>query len=160
MLVENIPNQRPFQKQVISAGSGTGTGDRAAVQRRKMMKTQWINHKGKRILLADYSGFGFNVAGAQAEMETAIDLASREQPNSVLTLTDIQNTKVSPEMYNQMKITANKIAPFAFKRAVVGVSGAQRFMLDLVNKLPGQTGSKQLRAFDDVETAKNWLVSG
>jgi len=123
------------------------------------MKTQWINHKGKKILLADYSGFGFNVAGAQAEMETAIDLALREPPNSVLTLTDIQNTKVSPDMYNQMKLTANRIAPQAVRRAVVGVSGAQRFMLDLVNKLPGQSGSKQLRAFDNLETAKDWLVS-
>ena len=123
------------------------------------MKTQWISHKGKKILLADYSGFGFNVAGAQAEMETAIDLALREPPNSVLTLTDIQNTKVSPDMYNQMKLTANRIAPQAVRRAVVGVSGAQRFMLDLVNKLPGQSGSKQLRAFDNLETAKDWLVS-
>jgi hypothetical protein len=120
------------------------------------MKTQWITHKGKRILLADYSNFAMDIEGAKAEMLAAVNLAKREPPNSVLTLTDVRGTKGSPDMVNLMKDTATKIAPYARKRAVVGVGGIQRTFLDLINKV---SGAKTLVAFDDLEKAKDWLVT-
>lgn len=120
------------------------------------MKTQWISHKGKRILLADYSNFGMNIEGAKAEMQAAISLAKHEPPNSVLTLTDVRGTKGSPEMLNLMKDTATKIAPHARKRAVVGVSGIQRTFVDFINKI---SGTKTFTLFDDLEKAKDWLVT-
>ncbi len=123
------------------------------------MKTQWIHHKGQKILLADYSNFGFDAAGTRSEMEVAIKLASAEALDSILTLTNVENTKLSPEMYEKMKDTAAKIGPYTRRRAVVGIVGTQRKVLDLINKLPGQSG-KQLKLFDDLEAAKNWLVEG
>jgi hypothetical protein len=120
------------------------------------MKTQWITHKGKRILLADYSNFAMDTAGAKAEMETAISLVRREPSNSVLTLTDVRGTKGSPEMVSLMQSTAGKIAQYARKRAVVGVTGVQRTFVDLINKV---SGNKTFVLFDDLEKAKDWLVS-
>ena len=121
------------------------------------MKTQWITYKGKRILLADYSNFGLDTEGVKAEMQTAISLVSREPLDSVLTLTDVRGTKGSPEMFNAMKETAAKIAPWARRRAVVSVVGVQRTFLELVNKL---SGKKSFTMFDDPEKAKEWLIAG
>jgi hypothetical protein len=124
------------------------------------MKTRWITHKDKKILLVDLSNLGFDVKNAQTEMETAIALASQEPLDSVLTLTDVRGTKLSPDLFDHMQFTANQIAPYAVRRAILGVSEPDHLLLDLFNKLPLQSGSKQFISFDDPETAKEWLVSG
>jgi hypothetical protein len=120
------------------------------------LKTQWIIYKGKKILLADYSEFGFNHAEAQQEMEEAIRLAQQEPLNSVLTLTLVRGTKVSPAMFSAMQRTANQIKPYARRRAVVGAVGTQLIMLEALNRL---MGPKAVRAFDTAEQAKEWLIS-
>jgi len=119
------------------------------------MKTRWITHNNKKILYVDCSNLAFDVAIVKAELDTAISLATIEPFNSVLTLTNMCDTKVSPEIFNLLKDTAAKVAPHAHKRAIVGVTGLQRSMLDLINKLAGK---KTFSAFDDVEAAKNWLI--
>jgi hypothetical protein len=119
------------------------------------MKTRWITHKNQRILLADYSNFALDTVAAKVEMQAAVDLAGREPPNSVLTLTDVRGTKGSPEMFNLLRETATKIAPYARKRALVGVTGVQRTFVDLINKL---SGNKTFVLFDNLETAKDWLT--
>jgi hypothetical protein len=120
------------------------------------MKTQWIMHNNKKILYIDCSNLSFEAASIQAELNTAISLATREPLNSVLTLTNMSDTKISPEIFNLMKDTASQVAPNAKKRAIVGVTGLQRSMLDLINKLAGK---KTFSSFDDVEAAKNWLTT-
>ena len=120
------------------------------------MKTKWITHKGKKILLADYSNFGMDTASAKAEMAAAVGLAAQEPPSSVLTLTDVRGTKGSPEMVGLMQDTAKKIAPHARKRAVVGVTGVQRTFVDMINKF---SGNKTFVLFDDLEKAKDWLAA-
>jgi len=120
------------------------------------MKSHWITHKGKQILLADYSNFGMNAPALQQEMEDAIALAQAEPLNSVLTLTDVRGTRGSPVTFNLMKNTAARIAPHARKRAVVGVTGIQRTFMDMINKL---SDNKTFTLFDDLEIAKDWLVS-
>jgi hypothetical protein len=112
-------------------------------------------HNNKKILYIDCSNLTFDVSVIKAEMEAAINLATREPHNTVLTLTNMCDTKVSPEIFNLLKDTAAKVAPHAHKRAIVGVTGLQRSMLDLINKLAGK---KTFSAFDDVEAAKNWLT--
>jgi hypothetical protein len=121
------------------------------------MKTQWIMHKGKKILYIDCSNLSFNVATTKAELGGAISLAANEPLDSVLTLTNMTDTKVSPEMYNLLRDTASQIAPRVHKRAIVGVTGIQRSMLDLINKI---AGNKTFTIFDDLEAAKNWLITG
>jgi hypothetical protein len=120
------------------------------------MKTQWIMHKGKKILYIDCSNLSFEAATIKAELGTAVSLAANEPLDSILTLTNMCDTKVSPEMYNLLKDTASQISPRVHKRAIVGVSGIQKSMLDLVNKLAGK---KTFSSFADVEAAKNWLIA-
>ncbi len=130
------------------------TGHLLGKDKNSSMKTQWIVYKNMRILLADYSNCGMNSDQVKSEMQFAINLASKEPRNSVLTLTDVRGTKGSPEIINLMKDTAAKIAPFASKRAVVGMAGIQRTFMEMINKI---FTDKPFSMFDDIEKAKEWL---
>jgi len=120
------------------------------------MKSHWITHRGRRILYADYTRSGEDTQNVAEEMACVINLACSEPLNSVRTLTDVTGTRGSPQMLNLMKDTAAKIAPYALKRAVVGMSGVQLSFLKLIN---GLAGNKTFTLFDDIEQAKDWLVN-
>lgn len=47
------------------------------------MKSRWIEHRGKRVLLADYSDFGVNAAALQQEIDVLLDLLRQEPLHSV-----------------------------------------------------------------------------
>ena len=120
------------------------------------MKTQWITYQGKNILLVDCSNFIFQSDQIKAELDTAFLLASKEPPNSVLGLSDVRCSKMSPESFKIAKEGAAKIAPFARKRAMVGVTAVQKAFLKSLNALFPQKG---IQSFDDIEKAKQWLIA-
>jgi hypothetical protein len=119
------------------------------------VKSKFITHQDKRILLADYSGLGVDIKGLKAEMGAAIALAHQEPLNSLLTLTDVRGTIGTPTMLAQMKDTARKIAPHMRKHAVVGSGGVQAAFLNLGKA----AGNKAFVMFDDMDKAKEWLVA-
>jgi hypothetical protein len=53
-----------------------------------------------------------------------------------------------------LQLSAERSSPYVKKAAVVGITGSTRLVLDLVNRF----SKKPILAFDDLETAKNWLV--
>jgi hypothetical protein len=119
------------------------------------MKSKLITHQDKRILLADFSGFGVDIKGVKAEMEAAIALAHQEPLNTLLTLTDVRGTAGAPTLLAQMKDTARKIAPHMRKHAVVGSGGMQSAFLNLGKA----AGNKAFVMFDDMDKAVEWLVA-
>ena len=121
-----------------------------------IMKTQWITYKGKRILLVDCSNFIFQTDQIKAELDMAVLLASKEPPNSILILSDVRGSKMSPEIFKITKEATSKIAYYARKRAMVGVTTVQKIFLESLNAL---FPKKQITTFDDIEKAKEWLVS-
>ncbi|MBI4928795.1 MAG: hypothetical protein HY835_13585 [Anaerolineae bacterium] len=120
------------------------------------MKTQWITNKGKKILLLDFSNCGHDINSVKPEMAHALQLIKSEPPNSVLTLTDVRGTRGSPEMFTLMRETSSKITPFAKKRAVVGITGAQQTFLNIINQF---SSGKKIVQFDDIQEARDWLVN-
>jgi hypothetical protein len=119
------------------------------------MKTKWINYKDKRILLVDCSNYIFQADEIKAELDMAFLLVGKELPNSVLILSDVRGSKMSPESFKYAKEGASKLAPYAKKRAMVGVTTVQRVFLKSLNAL---FPKKQIHTFDDIELAKAWLV--
>jgi hypothetical protein len=119
------------------------------------MRSQWIEHGGKRILYADYTNFSesdFEALRAEVvEVETEI---ARQPENSVLSLTDIRGSVASREAVDLFKKSAVVAKKYIRKQAVVGVTGLKKIVFDAVVKLSGQNAT----AFDDLETAKDWLV--
>jgi hypothetical protein len=53
-----------------------------------------------------------------------------------------------------MNTASNNTKDYVHKTAVLGVTGMKRKLADLLTALTGQ----QLKYFDDLEAAKNWLV--
>jgi len=131
-------------------------GGRCIPLKETIMKTQWITYKGKRILLVDCSNFIFQADQIKAELEMAVLLASKEPQNSILVLSDVRGSKMSPEILKITKEATSKIAHYARKRAMVGVTTVQKIFVESLNAL---FPKKQITTFDDIEKAKEWLVS-
>jgi hypothetical protein len=117
------------------------------------MKSKWLDHPGARILYADYSGFGGNLAGLQVEVEYASELTMQEPLNSVLSLVDVRNTTGTPEIMDYLKAAAARTKPHVRKMAVVGVHGYRKIFLRAVITFTGLT----IHPCDTVEEARQWL---
>jgi len=119
------------------------------------MKSKWITYKGKKVFYCDYSNFQGDLQALRAENEAVDAIFCRQPEASVLSLSDVRNTIASAEMVELFKKSAGRTKPYAQKQAVVGISGIKRILADAVARFSGQAMSY----FDDVESAKNWLVS-
>ena len=117
-----------------------------------MGKVRFIHHRGKPILFLDFSHCSTD------EVFKTIDEAKqiiRTQPQkSVLTLTDVTNTKYNMETTQAMKELANGNKPYVKAGAVVGIDGLKKIIYEAVTRFSG----RNIPVFDDVEKAKDWLV--
>jgi hypothetical protein len=120
------------------------------------MKSLWIDHKGKRIFYADYSGFGSDNNALDQEVDEAVSVISREPENSVLVLVNFENTDASMANLAVMRKLVMRANQAVFKRALLGVSGSRRFF---ITTFANVTGGTQIMAFDTREKALDWLVS-
>lgn len=119
------------------------------------MKSRWIDHKGKRIFHIDLSGLGRNADAFQEELAAAESVTIQQPGDSLLVLTDIRDTVVSSEAMNVAKQSSARTTGHICKTAVLGVMGIRKILLDAVSRFSGQ----RFEAFDDIEAAKDWLVS-
>jgi hypothetical protein len=118
------------------------------------MRSQWIVHKGVQIFYQDFSKNFYNSAAVKAELAEVQKVVLAEPLNSVLVLTDMRDTNISSDLLPIMNAASAATKDHVKKTAVLGVSGVKRKLADMLTMLTGQ----QLKYFDDVETAKNWLV--
>lgn len=117
-----------------------------------MERVQFIQHKGKKILL-------INFADCKAEeVLTVIDQAKaaiRTQAHqSVLTLTDVTNTAFNSKVSDALKEFVVHNKHYVVASAVVGVTGLKQIIYNAVMKFSG----RKLHAIDSVADAKDWLA--
>ncbi len=120
------------------------------------MKSRWMTHRGEKIFYADYSGFGLDVEALQVELEAVTQTLAQEPLASVLALSDIHGTKATPQTLVAIKNALAKNSPYMRKRVVVGLTATQRVFVEIVNKVAGKN---PIIVFEDIEQAKNWLVT-
>lgn len=119
------------------------------------MKSTWITHKGKKIFYADYSDFGKDFIKLKAEVIYVNSIMVLEPKESVLLLVNVNGTTGTSEITFYLKDAAIKVKTHVRKAAVIGVSGVRLALLRSVSYLSGM----DIKPFDDIETAKDWLVS-
>jgi hypothetical protein len=119
------------------------------------MKSRWITHRDERIFFVDLSGFGRHPDAFREELMEVEAVACQQPEESLLVLTDIRDTVVSSEVMNSAKESSARTTKHIRKEAIVGVSGIRQVLLDAVSRFSG----RQFAVFDDIETAKDWLVS-
>lgn len=119
------------------------------------MKSYWIEHKGRRVFMAEYSGFGADSASLRREADEVIETLLKEPPDSVLAVSNVAGT--DPSLAN-IKILSD-ILPHTNRvvrrRCAVGMEGMAWRLIGMFNKL---TGRAKLAPFAKLEDALDWIV--
>ncbi len=118
------------------------------------MKSGWESHKGVRFFHFDISGYGLDDAAIIREIDEADALIMVEPLNSVLILNDVRQSVGSMKVMKHLELSAERSSPYIQRATVVGVVGAKRILLGVVNRF----SRRPIVAFDDIEKAKDWLV--
>jgi len=118
------------------------------------MKSTWIEFKDRKIFYQDFSKNFYNSAAVKAELAEVQEVVRAQPKDSVLVLTDMRDTNVGSELLPVMNAASTATKAYVHKTAVLGVTGMKRKLADLLTALTGQ----QLKYFDDMESAKHWLV--
>ncbi len=118
------------------------------------MHSTWIEHKGKKLFYQDFSKNFYNASAVKTELAQVQKIVTAQPKNSVLVLSDFRDTSVGSELLSSMNEASAATKSYVRKTAVLGVTGMKRKLADLLTALTGQP----LKYFDDMETAKNWLV--
>ncbi len=118
------------------------------------MRSEWIEHKGKKIFYQDFSKNFYNSAAVKAELGEVRKIVISQPLNSALVLSDFRDTNVGSDLLSEMNAASAATKAYVHKTAVLGVTGVKRKLADLLIAITGQP----LKYFDDIESAKNWLV--
>lgn len=148
------PKNRPKQS-LLRRGSFFQRGVVELMYNSAAMKSHWIEHKGRRIFFADYSGFGTDSDALRQEVEDAVAVIAAEPEKSVLVLSDLTGTVESTTNMRIIRQVVPRANRAVVKRALLGFSGSRRILLTLFANVLGDT---RVAAFDDKETALDWLV--
>ena len=119
-----------------------------------MERYGFIDYKGKQILYIDHTGL--NEDDLIENMRKATQFMNNCHKKELLMLTNFTDTygteKVMQELKGKDSVESMKITK---KVAVVGVTGIKKIFLNAYNVLTG----KNVRAFDTLEAAKDYLVA-
>ena len=118
------------------------------------MRSNWIEHKGKKIFYQNFSNNFYNSAAVKAELAEVQKIVMAQPLDAVLVLSDFRDTNVGNDLISSMNNASAATKAYVRKTAVLGVTGVKRKLADLLTALTGQP----LKYFDDIESAKNWLV--
>jgi hypothetical protein len=116
-------------------------------------RVRFIEHKGKTVLLQDYSGMQPGPEFADL-IQRARGIIDRQPPHSVLTLVDASNSVFDSEVMIIMKDFVKRNTPFIRYTAVVGITGLKEVGLMAVSRV----AARPLQTFSAREEALDYLV--
>ena len=114
------------------------------------MKSHWVEHKGKRVLIAEYSHFGLDSEALKKEADASIEILLKEPDNSVLVISNMEGTNASLANVQILMDILPISNQFVRKRCAVGVTVMGWSFIESFNKL---TGKAQIKSFDTFEEA-------
>ena len=119
------------------------------------MKSHWIEHKGKRIFIADFSNYHDDGAGVHAECQAIIKELEAEPVRSVLSITNAEGTFANEDIMKAfvelVPITNKRVK----RRALVGVAGFRRHFIYALAKVIGDIN---FTVFDTIPEALDWIT--
>ena len=119
------------------------------------MKSRWIEHKGKQILLADYSELCDDSEAVYAEGQFVIQELRKNPGGAALVINDVHDTHASIANSTMLKKVLAQSSGLVAKRAVIGLTSTTRYF---VNALIHLAGKGSLTQFDSLEKALDWIV--
>jgi hypothetical protein len=119
-----------------------------------MERTRFVEHRGKKILLLDYSGIREPSEALRAIKESR-DEVRKHPPKSLRVLTDSTDSHYDTAVVQALKDLAAHDEPYVVASAVVGVVGLKKVVLTAVNLF----SKRKIMMFDTRGDALEWLVS-
>lgn len=111
-------------------------------------RVSWIEHKGVKILYADYSGTSEDeFVKIVGEFEAVL---AQQAPGSVVTLTNVTNTVVTNKVKARLKEMTERTGGISKAAAAVGITGFKRAIAILMRR--------DLHYALSMEEAKDWLA--
>jgi hypothetical protein len=119
-----------------------------------MPGVRFIDHKGHKILLEDYSEGDPDML--LKLLDEAQALIAKQPPASVRALVNAKNGRFDRRVSERMKQFVKANTPYIKASAVIGMSGLQAVIYKAIVKF---TGRKNLYVFDSEEKAREFLVN-
>ncbi|NLW46565.1 MAG: hypothetical protein GXY86_04405 [Firmicutes bacterium] len=115
-----------------------------------------IAYKGKEILYADYSSFGFDKEKTLQLISGFANEYMKCPPKSALALVNVANLHFDTDIINALKENQDKTVPYQKKVAIIGMKGLQKVAYNFIITLTQRDSVKILNSENE---AKEWLVS-
>ena len=119
-----------------------------------MTRAKFFKHRDRMILNFDFTDL--NHDDARQVCDYVKGVIRRMPPGSVLTLVNVTNVKYDAAFRELSNDLAEHNKPYVLAGAVLGVEGWKKLIFWATAKL---TGRSNLKAFADLEEAKEWLVN-
>lgn len=120
------------------------------------MRSKWISHQGRQIFWQDFSNNGLlGIDAVILELQAVQEIVLQQPENSVLVLADFRDTQIGKELLDLMIASSSVTKAHVKKTAVLGIVGAKRILADVFVQMTGH----ELSIFDNIEAAKDWLVT-
>jgi hypothetical protein len=113
---------------------------------------QFVEHRGKRILVTDFTGAEPQLVKAIAA--ECFHVISSQAPKSLRTLSDITAAEYTSEVLNILTELVSKNRPYVLRGAVVGVTGLRYFALQTIISVT----KRPIKLFDTKLQALDWLA--
>jgi|SRR5512133_761694 hypothetical protein len=118
---------------------------------------QFIEYKGQSIYYVDYSNIKTNdeFMSVLKQSNGFREKIKSEGKKNLLMLVDISGSFVYGDVLTEIKKAGKITKEMTLKEAVVGISGGKKILLRIVQSFTNMN----LKAFDSIDEAKDWLVS-
>ncbi|MBV9110840.1 MAG: hypothetical protein JO306_15625 [Gemmatimonadetes bacterium] len=118
-----------------------------------MERTRFLDHRGKRILLLDYSAMR-DPDEAVREIRHSMDVVATQPAGSLLVLTNVQDARYNTAVLQALKELAAHNAPYVRHSAIIGMNGLHRIAYTAVQMF----SRRKIHVADGQEQALDWLV--
>lgn len=119
------------------------------------MKSHWVTHKGARVFIADFSHYGGDAAGVQAECDSIKAVLDNEPIHSVLAITNVDGTFANEDVLQALVKLVPVTNKHVKRRVVVGVSGFRRHFLYAFAKV---VGDMDFKVCESLPQALDWVI--
>jgi hypothetical protein len=118
---------------------------------------KFVDYKGKVIYYVDYSNIKSNPEFLAVIKQTNAfrEKVKAEGKKNQLMLVDITGSFVYGEVLDEIKKAGKITKEITAKEAVIGITGGKKILLKIVQTF----SNMNLKVFDTVEEAMDWLVS-
>ncbi len=119
-----------------------------------MARTDFIEHKGRKIVFMNFAGVHNTGEALMVIEEARAFVASQPRRRDLLVLTDVTGSIQDSRVVDGLKALAAHDTPWVLASAVVGLSPLKRIVFKLIVLFSG----RKLATFNTDEEAKEWLA--